>query len=146
MIRRPTRHDHDLSHTLQDLIGKSDLCEIDLAVFHDGIDGVLHRLRLLMDLFDHKVLKAAFFSRFGIPLYLFQFLLNLFAVQIVESDAVLRKPGHFQVADVIYLAGIFEDSRDVGSHKGSFVGHADDHRAVFSGHPYFVRTIFEHQG
>ena len=89
------------------------------------------------------MLEAAPFGCFGVPLNLRQLLLHFFPVQVVEGDAALVQTGHLQISDVINLACIFKDRRHIRRNIGFTVRHADDHRAVFSGHPDLSRIIPE---
>ena len=90
------------------------------------------------------MLKAAFFRCLRVPLNGLQILGDFLTVQIVESDFPFAYPGHFHVADVIDISGVFQDRRHIGSQIGFSVRHTQNHGAVFSGGINFLRVIFKH--
>ena len=144
MICRTTCNDVDLINVLNVFVCKSDFRKINLSVFYNRIQSILNCLRLLMDLFHHKMLKTSFFCCFCIPLNRFHPFLDFFAVQVVESDLTFTNACHFQVTDIIYVSCVFQDSRNVRCNIRFSIRHAKDHRAVFTGYINFFRIIFKH--
>ena len=50
-----------------------------------------------------------------------------------------------KVANVIHVASVFQNCRDIRSHIGLTIRNADDHRAILTCHPDLARIIPEHQ-
>ena len=127
------------------------LCQVKGCKIHpviisqNGIKRIGHCLGLLMDLLHHEMLKTALFGRLGIPGDLHGFFLNLITVQIVKMRLTGSELCKLQIVYVIYAAGIFQDSGNIGGHIGLTVGYAYDHGAVFSGHPDLTGIILEHK-
>ena len=146
MVSRSAGCDVYLRYLADVFVCKSGLIESDLAIrTHRGVYRVTYSLRLLMDLFDHKVLIAAFFGCFSVPVYPGQQHFGLVSVQVVELHIPGNDLCHLQVSDVINVSCIFQEGRDVGSKVSRIVGNADDKRAVLSCGIYLSRTVFEHQ-
>ena len=97
-----------------------------------------------MDLFHHKMLKTSFFSCFCIPVNSFHFFLDLFSVQIVEGNFLFADLCHLQVANIVYISCIFQNSRHIWCNKTLSISYAKNHRTVFSCHINFFRIILEH--
>ena len=119
--------------------------EGDLSVFDDGIIGILDRFGLLVNLLHHKMLETALFSGFRVPLDLGQFLFDLFLVNVVEGDLACGNLCNFTVADVIDIAGIAKDRRNVGGQIGLTVLNTDDHGAVLAGSEELAGEVAEHE-
>ena len=97
-----------------------------------------------MDLLQHEMLVACFFSCFCIPFDLRWLFLNLISVQIVKGNGPIYQTCHLQISDVINIAGIFQNRRNIRSHIAVSVLHADDHRTVLTGNVNLSRIILEH--
>ena len=67
MVSRTAGDDIDSLKRSQLLICKPCLRKINVSLFYISANGVLNGLRLLMDLFQHKVLIAALFRSIGNP-------------------------------------------------------------------------------
>ena len=90
------------------------------------------------------MLKACFLCCLCIPfngLFLF---LDLISVQVVEVDVTFLYTGHLHVSDIIYVSGVFQDSRHIGGDVGGSLLHTQDHRAVLTCHIDFPRIVPEH--
>ena len=98
-----------------------------------------------MDFFHHEMLKAAFFSCFCIPLDLGGLLLDFITIQIIKVSLTRNELCELKVANVIHVASVFQNCRDIRSHIGLTVRNADDHRAILTCHPDFAWIITEHQ-
>ena len=144
MICRTTCNNVDLINVLNVFVCKSDFRKIDLTFFYNRIQSILNCFWLLMDLFHHEMLEAGLFCCFCIPLNRFHLFLDLFAIQIVECNLALADTSHLQVADIIYISCIFQDSRNVRCNIRFPIRHAKDHRAVFTSYVNFFRIIFKH--
>ena len=97
-----------------------------------------------MDLLQHEMLVACFFSCFCIPFDLRWLFLNLISVQIVKGNGPIYQTCHLQISDVINIAGIFQNRRNIRSHIAVSVLHADDHRTVLTGNVNLSRIILKH--
>ena len=144
MVGRAAGHNGNLGKILDFRLGQTDGGQVNLPVLHHGMDGILDGLGLLVDFLHHEMLKPGFFCGFSVPADLGQLLLDFIAVQVVEGDLALLEPGHFQVADVVDVPGVFQDGGHVGGQIGLSVLHAQNHGAVFPGHIDFLRVVLEH--
>ena len=97
-----------------------------------------------MNLLQHEMLVACFFSCFCIPFDLRWLFLNLISIQIVKGNCPVCQTCHLQVSDVINIAGIFQNRRNIRSHIAVSVLHADDHRTVLTGNINLPGIILEH--
>ena len=98
-----------------------------------------------MDFFHHEMLKAAFFSCFCIPLDLGGLLLDFITIQIIKVSLTRNELCKLKVANVIHVASVFQNCRDIRSHIGLTIRNADDHRTILTCHPDLARIIPEHQ-
>ena len=98
-----------------------------------------------MDLFHHKMLKAALFCCFRIPFDLYEFFLNLIAIQIVKGRSSFCQSSNLHISNIVDTSCILKNCRHIGGNKTISVCHSDDHRAVFSRHINFFRIFFKHQ-
>ena len=138
--------DEDVVDRLDVLRGQAGRGEIDLVlVVRDGVDGILHCLRLFVDLLHHEVLKAAAFGCLSIPGDLGQRLDERLAVDVVELDAALLQAGHLHIIDVINFSGMVQDGRDVGGDERFLPFFADDHRAAVAGAEDLAGVVREHE-
>ena len=90
------------------------------------------------------MLKAALFRCFCIPLDLGDLLLDLVTVQVVECHLSGADPGHLQVADIVYLSGMVQDRRYIGSDKAFLFRGTYDHGAFLTGYKDLTRIILKH--
>ena len=144
MPGRAAGHHADAAHSLEVLVGKTGGGEVRHAVARKGVEGVRHRLGLLVDLLHHEVLVAGFFGGLRIPLDGGEGLFNDVAVQVVEGHLARLQAAQLHVADVVNIPGELEDGRRVGGQEGLPFAHADDHGAVFPGGPDLAGIVLEH--
>ena len=144
MICRTTCDNINLVNVLNIFICKSDFRKIDLSVFHNRTQSVLNCFRLLVDLFHHEMLETGFFCCFCIPLDCFHLFLDFFAIQVIECDLTFTNAGHLQVADIIYISCIFQNSRNIRCNVRLSIRNTQNHRAVFTSYIDFFRIIFKH--
>ena len=97
-----------------------------------------------MDFLQHEMLVACFFSCFCIPFDLRWLFLNLISVQIVKGNGPIYQTCHLQISDVINIAGIFQNRRNIRSHIAVSVLHADDHRTVLARNVNLPGIILKH--
>ena len=97
-----------------------------------------------MDLLQHEMLVACFFSCFCIPFDLRWLFLNLISVQIVKGNSSICQTCHLQISDVINIAGIFQNRRNIRSHIAVSVLHANNHRTILTGNINLPGIILEH--
>ena len=126
------------------LIAEADSAHIQLAVNQYGIQSIAYCLRLLVNFLHHEMLKACFFGSFGIPFDFGQRFFDYFFINIIESNLAVSQTSHFQIADVINLTGVFQNSRNVAGNIAFAVLYADDHRAVLTGNINFTGIFLEH--
>ena len=143
MVSRTAGDDIDSLKRSQLLICKPCLRKINVSLFYISANGVLNGLRLLMDLFQHKVLIAALLSSSCIPLDLHNVFLNLFTVDIVEMDLITGKLRNFKIADIINSSGLIQDRRNIRSDKASVLALSNDQRTVLAGCKQFARIVLE---
>ena len=113
MICRAAGDDIHLVECLHLLIRKVNGIEVNNAVLHHRIDGVTNHLRLLVNLLEHEVLVATLFGRFCIPLDFRKRLFYDLGINVIECNITLFEFGNLHVADVVNIAGIFENGRNV---------------------------------
>ena len=107
MIRRSAAENVDIVELFKFFIGKTHLGKIDLTVFYGVTDRIFHDLGLLVYLFHHKMLVAAFFGSFGIPGYFDQRLLDKFPVGIKKLCPAFGQMRYFTVAYIVDVTRIF---------------------------------------
>ena len=78
--------DDNLFRIQQYLVAQPGSRQVNSSVSDDAGERIPHCLRLLVDLFDHKMLKTAFFSSFRIPGDLRRRQFNLIPVEIKEMS------------------------------------------------------------
>ena len=146
MISGTAGSDVYLRDAAEFFISESSILEFYRAVRCEGrIDGVPYRSWLLVDLFDHEVLVAAFFSSFGVPLNSGYRLINHVPIEIVELSLAGYEARHLQVADVADVSRVPQKSRHVGCQISGIFRHTDDQRAILPCSIDLARTISEHQ-
>ena len=106
MVGRAAGHDVHRVQILNEFFLNAQTRQVNGPVFYHGMDGVLHRPGLLMNLLHHEVLVAALFGGFGVPLDFRQGLFNDITVQVEEGHVSAGQPGHFHIADIIHISGI----------------------------------------
>ena len=144
MISRTTRDNIDSLYLLQLFIGKSGFGKIDLSILHICTNRITDCSRLLMDLFQHKMLISTLFCRLRIPLDLNLFLLDLFSVDIIKMDLILRKLRNLMVSDIVYIPCLIKNRRNIRCDETSGLTLSNNQRTVFSCCKYLPRMIMEH--
>ena len=142
---RTTSNNINLLEILNLIFGNLHAGQIDNSVLDYGIKSILDSFRLLMDLFHHEMLKAALFSRFCIPLDLGGLLFDFITIQVIEMSLTRNKFCKLKVSNIIHIASVFQDCRNIRSYISFFVSNADDHGAVLTRHPNLARIVTEHQ-
>ena len=142
---RATGNNIDLLKIFNFVLGDLHTGQVDSAVLDHRVKGILNSFRLLMDFFHHEMLKAAFFGCFCIPLDLGGLLLNFITVQVIEMSFTRSQFCELKVANVIHVASVFQNCRDIRSHISFTIRNTDNHRAILTRHPDFARIITEHQ-
>ena len=142
---RATGNNIDLLEVFDLILSDFHAGQVDSSVLDHRIKGILDSFRLLMDFFHHEMLKAAFFSCFCIPLDLGGLLLNFITIQVIEMSFTRSQFCELKVANVIHVASVFQNCRDIRSHIGLTIRNTDNHRAILTCHPDLARIIPEHQ-
>ena len=104
-----------------------------LPVLDAGGDGVPHRLGLLQNLLEHKVLISALFSGGDLPVHLMALLFHRAEIGVVHPAVVGGELGDLPVVQVADLPGVADDRRHVGGHEVEPLPKAQDERAVLPG-------------
>ena len=144
MVSTAAGNDADLVNLFDILIAEADSAHIQLTVNQYGIQGIANCFRLLVDFLHHEMLKACFFGSFGVPFDFGQRFFDYFFINIVEGNLAVSQTSHFQIADVIYLTGVFQNSRHVAGNIAFAVLYADNHRAVLTGNINLAGIFLEH--
>ena len=97
-----------------------------------------------MDLFHHEMLKAALFRRLCIPLNFRSLLLNLITIEIIKMSFTRSQLCKLKVTNVIHVASVFQNCRDIRSYIGFAIRNANNHRAILTCHPNLARIFTEH--
>ena len=142
---RATGYNINLLEVLDFILSDLHAGQVDSAVLDYGIKRILDGFRLLMDLFHHEMLKTALFGCFCIPFDFGGLLLNFITVQVIEMRLTRRQLCKLKVANVIHIASVFQNCRNIRSHISFTIRNADDHRAILACHPDLARIITEHQ-
>ena len=101
-----------LADPLQDIFSETGGSQIDLSVVDDAVESILYGFRLLVDLFDHEVLKTALFSRFGIPCYVSLFDFDLVSVEVKEVHFTRKDPDRMKIVNIVDVAGVLKARND----------------------------------
>ena len=144
MVSTAAGNDADLVNLFDILVAEADSAHIQLTVNQYGIQSIAYCFRLLVDFLHHEMLKACFFGSFGIPFNFGQRFFDYFFINVVEGNLAVSQTSHFQIADVIYLTGVFQNSRHVAGNIAFAVLYADNHRAVLTGNINFTGIFLEH--
>ncbi|MPN48857.1 hypothetical protein SDC9_196469 [bioreactor metagenome] len=116
------------------------------AVFDDTAGhGITHSLRLLIDFFQHEVLKTAFFGCFRIPVDFEYFFADRRTVNILYPDSILGYSCDFTVIHYISAACFRNDSRNIGSDEIFAITEANNKRIIFLRTNQFVRLSRTHE-
>ena len=92
------------------------------------------------------MLESALFRGGRIPLNSRELLLDDVTVKVEERDFTVREPSDFHLSDVIDIAGVLENRRNVRCQiQVSVLCFSDDHRSVLAGDVNFSRIALEHQ-
>ena len=138
---RTTGNNIDLLKVFNFVLGDLHTGQVDSAVLDHRVKGILNSFRLLMDFFHHEMLKAAFFGSLSIPLDFSGLLLDLISIEIIKMSLAWNKFCKLKVTNIIYIASVFQNCRDIRSHIGLTIRNADDHRAILTCHPDLARII-----
>ena len=88
---------------------------------------VTNRSRLLVDFFEHEVLKATLFRKNRIPCNTLHFPRHRFAVEVGQLHTVRGYDGHVTIAEKKDVASVMKDRRNIGRDE-VFVVTESDHR------------------
>ena len=131
MVRRAAGGDQDVIDAGETFFRPAEIVEIDRAVFIEmDLYGIVDSLGLFIDLLQHEMRVAAFFSSFCTPLDFLDLLLDRFAFGIEEGNAILLHDGQLAVVQDIDLSGMVDDGRDVGGDEILAIAKTDDERIV----------------
>ena len=131
MVRRAAGGDQDVIDAGETFFRPAEIVEIDRAVFIEmDLYGIVDSLWLFIDLLQHEMRVAAFFSSFCAPLDFLDLLLDRLAFGIEEGNAILLYDGQLAVVQDIDLSGMVDDGRDVGGDEILAIAKTDDERIV----------------
>ncbi len=123
--------------------GEVEVVEEDLAgVEGDAAEGgVADGAGLLVDLLEHEVLVAGFFGLDGVPGDALDFEGEGVAVEVGEGDAFAGEDGELAVGEEVDVAGVVEDSGDVGGEEELAFADADDGGRTHAGGDELVGVV-----
>lgn len=120
--------DGDLGGVADVVVGEVEVVDEDLAgIEGDAAEGgVADGAGLLVDLLEHEVLVAGFFGLDGVPGDALDLEGERVAFEVGEGDAFAGEHGEFAVGEEVDVAGVVEDSWDVGGEEELAFADADD--------------------
>jgi len=136
-----------------DLRGAADVvgCEVEViekdlsGVEGDAAEGgVADGAGLLVDLLEHEVLVAGFFGLDGVPGDALDFERKGIALEVGERDAIAGEHGELAVGEEVDVAGVVEDSGDVGGEEELAIADADDGGRAHAGGDELVGVVGGH--
>ena len=136
-------HDHNFPDAGDLFVRHAKLLYDYPAVSDAGSQGVADCFWLLIDLLQHEMLIAAFFSCVNIPLDGHRLLGELLLVHVKKPDSLPGENGDLLVFHIVDASGILEDGRHIGGDEISLFTASYNQRAVFSGGKYLLREISE---
>ncbi len=92
---------------------------------------IANSLRLIVNFFDHKMLKAAFFCRLAVPLNINRCPLNAIPQGIHDLDLMLVYPGNFAIFHNQDAACLVKNGRYVRCNEVTVFTNSNNQRAVF---------------
>ena len=141
MPRAAAGDDMDDADILYLLVAEGELGKIDSSVNYSAAQRVAHGFRLLGYFFFHEMLVAALFGAVRIPGYMHEFFVYRLAVGIKEIDRSFADYRDLAVLHDGAVAGIFEQSRDIGGEIILPAAYTDYQRTVFFGGEYLIRVV-----
>lgn len=146
MPRGSAGGDGDLGGVADVLGGEVEVVEEDLAGREGNASqgGVADGAGLLVDLLEHEVLIAGFFGLDGVPGDALDVEGEGLAVEVGEGDAVAGDYGELAVGEEVDVAGVVEDSGDVGGEEEFAVAEADDGGRAHAGGDELVGVVGRH--
>ena len=120
--------DGDLAGVAEVFFGDLHLCEVDFAGGEgDAAEGgVADGAGLLVDFLEHEVLVAGLLGHDGVPGDALGLEWDGSAVEVGKGDAGASEDGDFAVGEEVDVAGVMEDSWDVGGEEVLALADADD--------------------
>ena len=97
-----------------------------------------------MDLLHHEMLESVLLGSGSIPVDNHLLFFDDITVKVIECCLSGFDACHLEISDIVNVAGILEDRGNIGSHIGSVLFNADDHRAVLAGNVDLSRMVLEH--
>ena len=107
--------------------------------------GITHSLRLLINFFQHEVLKTAFFSCFCIPIDFKNFFADRHAIDILYPDSILRYSCYFAVIHYVSAACFSNYCRNIRSNEIFAIAEANNKWIIFLCTNQFVRLLRAHE-
>ena len=128
------------------MVGEVEVVEEDFAgVEGDAAEGgVADGSGLLVDLLKHEVLVAGFFGLEGIPGDALDFEREGTAFEVGEGDAGAGEDGELAVGEEVDVAGVVEDSGDVGGEEELAFADADDGGWTHAGGDELIGVVGGH--
>ena len=143
MVCGTAGNDKDFADRADLLIGHAEFFDHNITVLNTRRQGIFYGFWLLMHLFQHEMLIAAFFCRIHIPVDVGCLFLQLLLVNIVEVKAIAGQFHDLLIFQKIDISCIFQDSRNVGCNQVSALTCTNDQRAVFTDRIHLIRMVAE---
>ena len=144
MVCGTAGNDKDFADRADLLIGHAEFFDHNITVLNTRRQGIFYGFWLLMHLFQHEMLIAAFFCRIHIPVDVGCLFLQLLLVDIVEVKAIAGQFHDLLIFQIIDVSCIFQDSRNIRCDQISLRARSDNQRAVFADRINLIRVIAEH--
>ena len=143
MVCGTAGNDKDFADRADLLIGHAEFFDHNITVLNTRRQGIFYGFWLLMHLFQHKMLIAAFLCGIHIPFDVRRLLLQLLLIDIVKMKAVSGQLDNLLIFQKIDISCIFQYSRNVGCNQVSALTCTNDQRAVFTDRIHLIRMVAE---
>ena len=131
----------DNADILNLLIAERELRQMNSSVNYSAAQSVAHGPGLLGNLFFHEMLVAALFGAVRIPGYVHELFIYGLSLGVEKFDRALADYRYLAVLHNGAVAGIFEQSRDIGCEIIRPAAYADYQRTVLFGGEYLIRMV-----
>ena len=141
MIGGTARHNMNLAHRADLLIGHVKLLDDNIVILNAGQDRIGHGLWLLVHLLQHEMLIPCLLSSAGIPVNKDRLLRSLLLVHRIEVHVIRPQAHHLLIIHIINFPGIFQNRRHIRSDKAAFLILPYNQRGILSGRENLVGTV-----
>ena len=137
MIRRAARGNHDSARRFP-ILAEFNFVKLNV----NGLFAIIHQARservseslwLLVDFFEHKVRVSALFRARHIPLDMRRLANHFVSFRIEQINMVVVEDGDFILIEIVHIARVFKNGRNIARNEVLALAQADDERAFLSG-------------